>query len=770
MLIKKMLRDMKKSKTQFISIFLMSFLALLLFSGLGSESAGYEKVLKDYYETTNFSDVWLYSSNFTLNDEKVVNELSEITDTTRRLSIDAVGNMKGDPNITLLFYEKDNISKAYTIEGKDFDINDADGIWLDKDFANERNLEVGDKISVNYSGYSIEKEIKGIIISPEYVYLENDQMMPNHYKNGFAYLSSKAFPEEFCLPDGSVPYSEMLLTINSNTNLKKLEKKLYNLLPANEKELSGGLSIFLSRDNNVSNTVFTNEIEERKSMTVVFPIAFLAIALLTILTTMTRIVKKQRTEIGVLKALGFQKNNITRHYVSYGFFLTLTGGLLGAILGPIILPPLFWGPMQTTYTLPYWKSSFTIYAVYVLLITIFSSTFITYASCRKILKETAANTLRPQSPKNTKQHFFENTKFWSNRSFSWQWNFRDVFRNKVRSLMAIVGVIGCMGLLLTGFGCLDAFNSLITIKYDSIEKYQYKYSLDENISQEEIDNVLEKTSGEAIMTTAVEIKSGDNKESTSLNVNDKVTLHHYLNMQWDDFSLPCDGVSISNKLAEKLDVKVGDTISWHPFGESTYIESKIAKIYRDPTEQGMVISKSEFEKLGFTFKATTIISSKDKVDNLTNVASITNINSEEKNIRTMLSSMYMLVGILCAAAIILAVVVLYNLGVLSFSEKERELATLKVLGIQASKIRKILLVQNIWLSILGLIPGFFFGKFILSTIMASMGNEFDMQLKISIPSVLICVSITMFVSVVVNYLFSAKIRNLDMVASLKGVD
>lgn len=769
MLFRKMLRDIISYRVQFISIFLMSFIAIIVYSGLGSETKGYEDERKRYYEDNNLADIWLYGSNFTEEDKKAVEEFSEVKEVSRRLSIETIAKLQGNPVVNLYFLEDNKISTAHIVEGEEFDITSEDGIWLDSNFASKRELKVGEIIELTYMGVDFKKEIKGIIMSPEYVYKESAQMIPDHYKIGFAYLSEKAFSKSFASEEG-VPFTQMIITLKEPCDLGKLEDKLYEALPANEETKSGGLSVFLDRSNLVSDKVFMNEITERKAMTAVFPIAFLSISLLTILTTMTRIVSKQRTQIGTLKALGFSKKKITRHYVAYGFFLTLLGGGIGAVAGPLVLPPLMFDTMKRVYTLPNWKGIFLPSTLYVLGITVGIATLITYISCGKILGEKPASTLRPLAPKTAKMTWLEKTKFWSKRSFSIQWNLRDVMRSKGRSAMAIVGVIGCMGLLITGFGCLDAFSGIVSIKYDKIEKYENCYNLDEMVTPEQTAEIKEIVEGQGIMENAIELKSESKKRTTILFVNDAITLRQYLDKDWKTMDLPKEGIALSSKLSKSLGVEIGDTIKWHLYGDSKFFESKITMIYRDPTEQGATLSRNEFEKLGFDFKETLLLSNKEKINDLEGVANITNRQENRDNIMSMLKSMNVLIAIICVAALLLAVVVLYNLGVLSFSEKERELATLKVLGFQSAKIRKILLIQNLWLSIVGIIPGYFVGKLILIKIMSSMGEEFDLRLQVSSKSILISVILIMIVSVLVNYLFSGKVNKLDMVSSLKGVE
>ncbi|MER2013914.1 MAG: cell division protein FtsX, partial [Methanobrevibacter sp.] len=170
MLSKKMLRDIRKHKTQFLSIFLMAFLGVFVFAGVGGESVGLEVNSNDYYNDTNLADGWIYSANL---DDKFlddVNSLDPVTQTERQLVVDSVADFSNDPEITLHFVENNTISRFYLVEGKPLDINDGDGVWLDKSFADAKDLKVGDNITFEFSGFKMEKEIKGIGYSPEYVY------------------------------------------------------------------------------------------------------------------------------------------------------------------------------------------------------------------------------------------------------------------------------------------------------------------------------------------------------------------------------------------------------------------------------------------------------------------------------------------------------------------------------------------------------------------------------------------------------------------------
>ena len=190
MLARKMLRDISKHKAQFISIFLMAFLGVFVFAGVGGESVGLEVNVNDYYDETNLADGWIYSNY--INDLFLyqVDVLGATTDMERQLVVDSVGDFKNDPDITLHFVENNTISKFYLIEGEKLDINDENGVWLDKSFADAKGLGIGDKITFEFADYRITKTIRGLGYSPEYVYhASSSSVIPDFDKIGFAYMS-----------------------------------------------------------------------------------------------------------------------------------------------------------------------------------------------------------------------------------------------------------------------------------------------------------------------------------------------------------------------------------------------------------------------------------------------------------------------------------------------------------------------------------------------------------------------------------------------------
>ncbi|EMS69302.1 ABC transporter permease [Ruminiclostridium cellobioparum] len=757
MLIKKMLRDMKHNKTQFISIFLMAFLGVFIYAGVGGEWYGLQQTSNKYYQDTNLANVWIYGNNFSEEDVEAVSKVDGVSQVQRRLSLEAVAVLDNSPSVTLHFIEKNNISKAYRVTGEDFSAQ-KDGIWLDDQFAGARHLKTGDTVTVTAFGVKLEKKILGTVLSPEYVYSTGgNDIVPNHANYGFAYMPVSTFPKQM-----KMVYTELLITTGKTPDAS-LEDRINSAL-------NGHYSVYLDRDNFGSYSMFYNEIQQHKAMGSVFPVVFLAIALLTILTTMTRMVNNQRTQIGTLKALGFQKRTILLHYISYGFWLSLAGAVTGAIVGPLTLPRLFYSTMQITYTLPEWKPSMSPLFFTMALVTVLLCTLATYWACRSNLRDTPSQTLRPKAPKAMKQGAYENTAFWAGLGFNAQWNLRDILRSKLRSIMAVVGVLGCTALLVCAFGLQDTLSDVVQWQYSDLYRFSTKLSLSEGVSEGTAASVLKETDGQALMEGAVEVKANGIKKSGEIMVTDRVSLIKYTDAGRKFMELPSDRISISYKMSELLGVKAGDRVSWHIYGQEKWVTGEIGAVYRSPVSQGITLTRELFEKSGFAFIPTAVITGLNVGTLPEGVESKWSKSDLTESYETMAKAMNIMVYILITGAVLLAVVVLYNLGVLSFTERLRELATLKVIGFQSKKIRHLLLTQNIWLTVTGIVPGIFLGKWLILLMLSFMGDSFDMMCIITGFNIITSTIITFVLSVLVSFMFSGKIKRIDMVSSLKGVE
>ena len=337
--------------------------------------------------------------------------------------------------------------------------------------------------------------------------------------------------------------------------------------------------------------------------------------------------------------------------------------------------------------------------------------------------------------------------------------------------MAIVGIIGCTMLLVCAFGLLDTMNSYLDWEFNKISNFKYKLSLDSQYTQEQFDKLVKKYGNETSQSFGVEIKNKDKKETNTVTVNDanehlKYTDHNRQYMELND-----DGIYITEKLSEKYGLKVGDEITWHVFGDDNWYTSKIVGLNRDPQNQQLNMTRKYYESLGLTYKADSLYTNDDLRDirTLEGVETIQSIDNLKTGMESMLKTMQSMIVLLIVVSAILGFVIIYNLGVLSFSEKQYQFATLKVLGFKNKQIKNIFVKQNLWLAVIGILIGLPLGFFMVDYIFkAALGDSYDFNAQISIVSYLYAAVGSFIVAIFVNKVLARKVKKIDMVSSLKG--
>ncbi|WP_295113628.1 ABC transporter permease [uncultured Methanobrevibacter sp.] len=750
-LTRKMLRDIKINKTQFIAIFLMAFIGIFAYSGIYGEYYGLIQTSDEFYSQTNLADGWVYNSTF---DNLSVDKVSDFaTQTDRQAVVKSVADLESKPDITLHFVENGTISMFYTTEGSQFNASDDSGVWLDARFADARGLKVGDNITFEFDNQTIEKEIKGIGYSPEYVFeVSPASMTPDFAQMGFAYLSSKAYPED-------LEYDTLLVKYDSSDT--KFKEKLDDSI---------SYLSFTKKEDHLSVSKFADEMAQHKMIGDVFPIVFVLITFLTLLTTMTRIVSHQRTQIGVLKAVGFKDKTIILHYISYGFWPVLAGAVLGLITGPMIIPQMFYPTMATNYSMPSWHPGFDMSFVYIAIFMVLSSVFVTYLSCRRISKENPANTMRLKSPNVSTNGFIERSGIWKYLNFNIRWNLRDAKSNNFRALMTIVGVLGCVALLIAAFGMNDSLNELKSWEYDDINHYESKLAFSNSPNPLELYYVLNETNGSFIMQQSIELKANDMGDTVSLLVSNNTDLISYTNSSRDSIKIGEGDVSISQKLSDKFDLNIGDEIRWHIVGSDDWVTSKIGQIHAEPISQGLIMSPDTLEDQGLNFTPTSILTKEKFGENWESIKSVTTLEDMRESWDIMTSAVMMMVYVVTIVAGVLAILVLYNLGILSFTEMEREIATLKVLGFRTNVLRKLLLTQNLIFTAIGFVLGIPVGFYFMTLMLNAAGDSLYYVPSLTWGNILLSAFITFAISIGVNLMFSDKINDLNMVEALKDVE
>ena len=794
MLIKKMLRDILKNKSQFITILLMVMIGVMVYSGIEAYMDGMTYTADTFYSENNLQDINVLGQNFTKKDLDDVKKISNVSNAERKLELTMTDNDDEDKSYLVSIIESNDISKFYVKEGDKFDKNKS-GVWLDYFYAKENNIKIGDKISFKYDGYVFKEKVLGIIYVPDHVYDVKDasQLMPNHKTYGFVYMSvneTKDFikyqaKEKIRKETNSEVSDELFNKLNPNFNYLDYIPFNYIMVDVNNKDNNNQVKDGIEK--NISNAIATvsiedtssyamyqGEIDEGKAYVGIFSGLFLFIALLSVITTMTRVVKNQKLQIGTLKALGFSKLKITMHYVSYGFWVSLVGAALGIILGKYFLGSVFLNLEMSFFEVPNGKVFTNPKTYLVALLVIIVISIITFMTSYKELKKKPADSLKNELTKIKNGSLNLTTKgIFKKLNFASKWNLRDIFRNKFRTITGIIGIVGCCTLTVCALGMLNSMNYFIKLQFDDLYNFDYKLSLKENISEANLKSITNKYGNNTSETLAIEIKDqNDNRESNTIFVDDSNGYIRFIDDKYNFTKLDSsDGIYVTYKFADKYDIKIGDKVKWHVYGNKKYYESKVVGFYKDPQVQGLTATKEYIESLGITYKPDCLYTDKDlsKIKNLKDVEVIQNINELKEAINSMLSMMKKMIIIIVVFAVLLGVVIIYNMSILSFGEKEYQFATLKVLGFNNRRIEKIFSLQNSLICIVSIILGLPLGHSLTSYLFkACLDENFDFGVHIELWTYVIAAIGTYLVSLCVSKYLVKKVKNIDMVSSLKA--
>lgn len=545
-------------------------------------------------------------------------------------------------------------------------------------------------------------------------------------------------------------------------------------------------------------TGYGENADRMKAIGEVFPVLFFLVAALISLTTMTRMVEEQRTLIGTFKALGYERHSIAGKYLGYAFLATVSGSVFGVLIGEKILPYI----IITAYGIMYQHMDTVLvpYNIYYALAASLAALACTMAatifSCFKELREQAAELMRPPAPKQGKRVIIEKFPFiWRKLSFIWKATVRNLIRYKKRFFMTVFGIGGCMALLMVGFGLKDSIFDIGFLQYEEIQLYDGNVILDEDATDEQKQETYDRLADDSrVLGTAknmlqqIDIKNGKNKREVYLNIPETVKdFEDFIVFQdritKEQYTLGNSGAILTEKAAKMLDVKVGDSITVQDdikgdiqvkivdicenyMGHYLYMSPQFYKelFGREPEYNAVYYQMKEGQEDGLQQVGEEVLTTKGAL-------SISYTDDVEEQLNDMLGSLNIVIVVLVISAGMLAFVVLYNLNNINITERQRELATLKVLGFYDSEVSSYVYRENIILTFVGAAVGMVLGRilhqFIIVTVeidSAMFGRNIDLSSYVY--SFLITVAFSLFVNGVMYF----KLKRINMIESLKSVE
>lgn len=765
MLIKKMFRDMKKNWFPFVSILILSYLALFLYTGMSCSNIGIRQLRSEYHKETNLADIWIYGMDMTDDICSKIDAISDVDDSQLRMKLTAESTE--GYQIDLYAEKENNITVPYNMDGADFDAGAQQGIWLNSRYAKAHDINVGDMFTIKWNGIEISQEVKGFIMSPEYEYYKApEDVEPDFSHMGYAYMSYDSLKE--ILGDTMPSYNQIVVTIG-NANASEVENDITTAIDDNYSQI-------FDQSNFNGLTAFDSELSQHDMFAYAFPIIFILIAILTIITTMGRIINNQRTQIGTMKALGIKRHKIIIHYIMFSLVVSAVGCIVGVITGPIVMGPVFNDFMPESYSMPKWGYSYSIKFYIVALAIVVICAFASYINCRKLINLNTVEILYARAPKDAKNCLFEKLPFWKRFKFATKYNLRDMARAKIRSIIVVIG-IGCGTILiLCALGCNDTMDGMKSWMFDDLMKYDSSIRISTLTPKDEYTKIAEDEDGELLMSSSVEVRSDNGKETakTGLTVPQSDKLYTITDTNKKVCGLKDDEIYITENFAKEHGIKTGDELEIRTSGENEWKKVKVTGLIKNPNNQGIVMLESTLEKNGIDFVPTTIITSKsvdeNKYENSDYVISVSSKSDMVKSWESNIEIFDVIIMIFVSFSFVLVFIVLQNAATLSFNERRKEFATLKVMGVKHTDLKKILRAQNLWLTIVGILAGMPFAIYVLRLMFETNGGDVDYVAEITPLTYIISAMITYIVSLIINTILSRKVRKIDMAESMKAAE
>jgi putative ABC transport system permease protein len=774
-----MFKDFGSFRNQFLAVFLMALTGVLIYTGMEGVWMGMQDYENNWAATSNRADAWVSGLNL---DDSDVDRILSLPDVAQaQASSLLTTRVAGAEAYVLLAAAPDNtVSRPFITKGRDYNPA-ADGIWLYQDFAESHGLAVGKTISLENRGIVNAFEIMGLVQSPDYLSYTGSSVSikPDRHKYGYGYVSLDTMT---LITGGDLSYNQIKIKIRddaggkASANMASVKKSIEHILGpkyagfATESEFKG-------------TSAYLDKYAQVRIMSILFSIIFILLAMLTIQTTIKRLVETQRIQVGTFKALGYTNGSLLRHYSLFGFLISASGSLAGYFLAPYIVTNRLMAIQKDLFSLPEWIGKNTPISLLVAAVIVLGCTISARQACHKVIKEMPAITMRGEPPKNHMPIFLERFKLWQSFSYDWQWILRDASRNKIRFLIGIIGIIGSTTLLMASFGLRDSLTTTNEKLFGHQFSYGAKIVFQPFATEDQKNELLTLAGGNPQLTMEgdIEIRTATQETIGTLLVIDQGAFVHLEDTKGNTVELPNSGLVISRKLADELGVRVNDTIQFrHGFqpgatGSITTLSAVVQEIVTPPAPQGLYISRKSWETLAQPFAPNTLLTKNimaaDKTKGNPFAKETVTLDQQITEAGDVLSSIMMVIIMLLAAAILLSVIIQYNLGILSFTERSREYATLKVIGYRKNEIKSVIRKRSQLQVLIGLILGIPIGFQFLKIyvpIISTRTLEFSPYLKPQ--SLVISLLIVVVCSYGVTFVVAAKSESLDMVAALKSVE
>ena len=764
-LFRKLLRDIRHSAGQYVAITLVITIGVACYVGMMSVSQSVGRNVDDFYASQNLADLWVTVASAPASTIDQIRQLPGVAAADGRVATTGTSGAQS--------FVVQGLTPTVNIPAMDSGRlpTDPDDCIIDRGYATANHLGAGDTLTVTIDGVSHALDVVGVFNSPEYLYLAKDvTTQPDHATYGALFVSASLF--------AGAPDNQIVVKAQPGADLAQLKADIAQIT---------GDGVILDRTQLLSWSMLNQDITQYGQLGAVFPVIFFVVAAAIIFISMSKNVETQRNQIGNMKALGIKDGMITFHFLGYSLLTCLVGSVLGVFAGLFGVMPGIELIFTAYYTMPALHATgFALNIAVAALLAFAFGIVATVLSVRRPLRESPATAMRPKPPRSMRPILLERTRWWPRLSFGAKIIWRNLMLNKVRALLSSVGIIGCVGLLLASFSFLNSIGNVLGPKFDAMNQYDVSVALA---------SPLPPGSGfpspGADITAAAPSGSlpasfiGDAQVvSTQLTALDAgSTAIALFDASGKRLALTNHAVIIPQLFAQKYGLAIGDsmTLTVAPIGGTPtpvtvtvgaigvqYLEQDIYASFGYLTALGVQVPVTTFYLTVRDGTAASVAASLGQDPAFAQVITKADLASAWSSEMSLLNS---LVWVMIAASAVLALTVVYNISAINIFERRRDIATLKVLGYHQNEVNRLVFRENLIITGFGAVLGIPAGVGMLRLLIgAVISDTMTMPMVVSPLSVLYAVALGMGFTVLANQLLRGKIRQIDMVGSLKSVE
>jgi len=762
----------------------MAALSALAFVGLEGAWRGMDNSTTEFVQESNLADSWIFATEFTKGDIQAIRNTEGVYDISVKTRLQASVQQSGKGSY--LFIESlgnENISKPTVVYGEDL-APELEGIWINLDYAQTHNILVGDYVDVNAHGLESSLKVRGIILSPTRIYFTGttDFSFPKPGLFGYGVVPDSVMKHQLA-PMAAPNFVEVVHIDGAASSSDSEDSNGGSILREAAPEILGNRYLSYSDRTTFAEVSYVLERPSQlQGLSLMFAFVFVLLSVLAMHTTIKRLIEVQMKDIATLKGLGYSSRMIGFHYASFGL---LVGGI-GSAVGLLSAPPIsnIVLDSQSEFSLPSLTIAYSWTSLLVALGITSICTLSAFWASGKARKGLPVAYLRGGSAKaSSALPAKERRGLWSKMSFGGRWAWRDGSSNPIRVLMGIVGVAGGMMLLMAGFGMPDSMHSQIESSLGAEFTHEARIRMNMLNCAQDNEDLRDELDGQW-MQSLIARATPDDGFSRVLTIFDdgdyiqlKTTEGDYV---WQEHQRKRQagqqgGVYITEGFAQSTDLQVGDRLQLRVSMDANSYDFEIMGILASSTPQGTYVHASIWQDAGGTFQPQEmLIGDSGTVDDLRSdprIDQVILVEDQRQSIENMLEDLGSIFNLIIGFAVLLVIVVLYNLGALSFTERTRDYATLRVLGFHRREIRALAMRENIATTLLGWLVGIPLGYWFLGQYVGTFSSfRIVYYPDLQMSSLIIASCIVIGCSLATTFLLSKRIRKINMVEAVKGVE